>query len=134
MSEATSRGTAGRRTAGMLATRMLPARLLAVGIFALCAAAATAVAGWWAIPVLAAAWMRILPGATARATICAIGAASGWTLLLVWDTAHGPAGTVARRVGGAFQLPGWGFVGVTLLFAALLAGTAAAAARRARVQ
>ncbi len=109
-------------------------RALAVGMFAFCAAAATAVAGWWAIPVLAAVWMRVLPRDAATATICALGAASGWALLLVWDAAHGPVGTVARRVGGVFLLPGWGFVGLTLLFAALLAGAAAAAAGRARIR
>ena len=109
-------------------------RALAVGMFAICAAAATAVAGWWTIPVLAVVWMRALPRHAATATICALGAASGWALLLAWDAAHGPVGTVARRVGGVFLLPGWGFVGLTLLFAALLAATAAAAARRARVR
>jgi hypothetical protein len=109
------------------------AGMFAVGMFALCAAATTAVAGWWAIPVLAAVWTRMLPRTTANAITCGLGAASGWALLLVWDAAHGPVGTVARRVGGVFQLPGWGFVGVTLLFAALLAGMASAAVRRDRV-
>ena len=109
-------------------------RALAVGMFALCAAAATAVGGWWTIPVLAAVWMRVLSRDAATATICAIGAASGWALLLVWDAAHGPVDTVAGRVGGVFLLPGWGFAGLTLLFAALLAATAAAAARRGRIR
>ena len=105
-------------------------RALAGGVFALCAAAATAVGGWWTIPVLAAVWVRVLPRDAATATLCALGAASGWALLLAWDAAHGPVGTVARRVGGVFMLPGWGFVALTLLFAALLAATAAAVARR----
>jgi hypothetical protein len=105
-------------------------RALAVGAFALSAAAATAVWGWWTIPVLAAVWVRVLPRDAATATLCALGAASGWALLLAWDAAHGPVGTVARRVGGVFMLPGWGFVALTLLFAALLAATTAAVARR----
>jgi hypothetical protein len=105
-------------------------RALAVGVFALCAAAATAVGGWWTIPVLAAVWVRVLPRDAATATLCALGAASGWALLLAWDAAHGQVGAVARRVGGVFMLPGWGFVALTLLFAALLAATAAAVARR----
>jgi hypothetical protein len=109
-------------------------RALAVGVFALCAAAATVVGGWWTIPVLAAAWARVLPRDAATATLCALGAASGWALLLAWDAAHGPVGTVARRVGGVFLLPGWGFVGLTLLFAALLAAAAAAAARKSGIQ
>jgi hypothetical protein len=109
-------------------------RALAVGVFALCAAAATAVGGWWTIPLLAAVWMRVVPRDAATATICALGAVSGWALLLGWDAAHGPVGTVARRVGGVFLLPAWGFVGLTLLFAALLAATAATAARRGRIE
>ena len=109
-------------------------RALAVGVFALCTAATTAAAGWWTIPLLAAAWMRVLRRSDATATICALGAASGWTLLLAWDAAHGPVGTVARRVGGVFLLPGWGFVSLTLLFAALLAVTAATAARRDHIK
>jgi hypothetical protein len=46
-------------------------------------------------------------------------------VLLLVDTAQGPAGMVARRAGGAFLLPGWAFVGLTLLFGALLASTTA---------
>jgi hypothetical protein len=109
-------------------------RALAVGMFALASSAATAVGGWWTIPVLAVLWMRLLPRDAATATICGLGAASGWALLLVWGAAHGPVSTVARRVGGVFHLPGGGFVGLTLVFAALLAATAAAAGRRARVR
>ena len=109
-------------------------RALAVGVFALCVAAATAVGGWWTIPVLAAVWVRVPPRDAATATLCALGAGSGWALLLAWDAAHGPVGAVARRVGGVFLLPGWGFVGLTLLFAALLAATAAAAAWRSGVR
>lgn len=104
-------------------------RALAVVAFALCAAAATAAGGWWTTPLLAAVWTRVLRRDDATATICALGAASGWALLLAWDAAHGPVGAVARRVGGVFMLPGWGFVGLTLVFAALLAATAAAVAR-----
>jgi hypothetical protein len=114
--------------------RALAVGILAAATFALSTAVATAVAGWWAIPVLAAVWTRVLPPRAATGTICALGAASGWALLLAWDAAHGPVGTVARRVGGVFLLPAWGFVGLTLLFAAILAAAAAATARRGPVR
>ena len=104
---------------------------LHVAAFAACTAAVTAV-GWWLIPVLAAVWVRVLPRGSARATTCGLGAACGWALLLVWDAACGPAGAVARRVGGVFQLPGWAFVALTLLFAALLGTTGAIAAGKPR--
>ena len=107
-------------------------RALRVGAFALCAAVATSLAGWWLIPVVAALWVRMLPRADLPATTCGLGAASGWAVLLLVDAALGPAGTVARRVGGVFLLPGWAFVGLTLLFAALLASTAAIVARKSR--
>jgi hypothetical protein len=48
------------------------------------------------------------------------------------EAAQGPASTVARRAGGVFLVPDWGFVGLTLLFGALLASTAAVAAGNPR--
>ena len=100
-------------------------RALRVGAFAICAAVATSLAGWWLIPVLAAVWVRVAPRTDLPATICGLGAASGWAVLLLVDTAQGPAGMVARRAGGVFLLPGWAFAGLTLLFGALLASTTA---------
>ena len=102
-----------------------------VAAFAACTAAVTVV-GWWLIPVLAAVWVRVLPRGSARATTCGLGAACGWALLLVWDAACGPVAAVARRVGGVFQIPGWAFVALTLLFAALLGMTGAIAAGKSR--
>ena len=107
-------------------------RALRVGAFALCAAVATSLAGWWLIPVVAALWVRVLPRADLPATTCGLGAASGWAVLLLVDAAQGPASTVARRAGGVFLLPGWAFVGLTLVFGALLASTAAIVAGKSR--
>jgi hypothetical protein len=107
-------------------------RALRVGAFAICAAAVTSLAGWWLIPVLAALWMRVLPRTELPATTCGLGAASGWAVLLLVDEAQGPASTLARRAGGVFLLPGWAFVGLTLLFGALLASTAAIVAGKSR--
>jgi hypothetical protein len=107
-------------------------RALQVGAFAICAAVATIIAGWWLIPVLAAFWVRALPRTASPATTCGLGAASGWAVLLLVDAAQGPAGTVARRAGGVFLLPVWAFVGLTLLFGALLAATAAIVAGKSR--
>lgn len=102
-------------------------RVIRVCVFAAGAAGVT-LAGWWLLPALAAAWVRVLPRGKAEPATCALGAALGWALLLTWDAVRGPAGTVARRAGGVFFLPGWGFVLLTLLFAALLGASAAAAA------
>ncbi len=107
-------------------------RALWVGAFAICTAVATSFAGWWLIPVLAAVWVRVLPRMDLPATTCGMGAASGWAMLLLVDAAQGPAGTVARRVGGVFLMPAWAFVGLTLLFGALLASTAAIVTGKSR--
>ena len=107
-------------------------RAMQVGVFALCTAVATSLAGWWLIPVLAALWVRVLPRTDLPAITCGLGAASGWAVLLLVDAAQGPAGTVARRAGGVFLLPGWAFVGLTLVFGALLASTAAIVAGKTR--
>lgn len=108
-------------------------RFVQVGCFAACAAAVTLV-GWWLIPVLAAVWVRGLPRAGSQIMTCGFGATLGWALLLAWDAARGPAGTLARRAGGVLLLPGWGFVALTLLFAALLGATAAIAAGKSRIR
>jgi hypothetical protein len=97
--------------------------------FALAVAAGTAALGWWMVPVLAAVRVRALPRDRAPVASCMAGAALGWALLLGWDAWHGPAGLVARRVGGTLGLGAWGFVLLTLIVPALLAGAAARVAK-----
>jgi hypothetical protein len=105
---------------------------LRVGAFAICAAVATSLAGWWLVPVVAAVWVRVLPRTDFPGTTCGLGAASGWALLLLMDAAQGPASTVARRAGGVFLAQSWAFVGLTLVFGALLGSTAAVVAGKPR--
>ena len=98
-------------------------------VLAIAFAAATAAAGWWAVPVVAAGWVRVASRHRTPVRTCIAGATIGWTLLLGWGALQGPVEAVARRAGGAIGLPPWGFVLVTLLFPALLAGAAAQVAR-----
>lgn len=97
--------------------------------FAVAVAAGTAALGWWTVPVLAAVRVRALSRDRAPVASCMAGAALGWALLLGWAAWDGPVGVVARRVAGALDLPAWAFVLLTLTAAALLAGTAALAAK-----
>ena len=107
-------------------------RPLGLLAFAVVIAAGTALAGWWIVPVLTALRVRAFPRGRAPVVSSMAGAALGWGLLLGWDALHGPAGAVARRAGGALDLPPWGFVLLTLAASALLAGAAALAMRPAR--
>jgi hypothetical protein len=84
--------------------------------------------GWWAVPVLGAAWGVARYGAYPSATAAAA-AGLGWMLLLSVQALRGPMGDGSRILGGALGTPGW----VPLLATALFpAGLAAAAARLAR--
>ena len=86
-------------------------------------AAATALVGWWTVPLVAIVWVRVLPHAPVRT--CMIGAALGWGGLLGWTAWHDSVLPLAHRLSGVFNLPWWGPVVLTLLFPALLAGSAA---------
>jgi hypothetical protein len=97
---------------------------------ALAVAMGTALAGWWAVPVVVTLWLWLSPDEGSPVRRAMIGAALGWALLLGWAALHGPIGPLARRAGGLLRLPGWGLVLVTLLFPAALAGLVAAIIRR----
>jgi hypothetical protein len=90
--------------------------VLGIALFAL----ATLWFGWWSVPVIAAFW-----GLWFAPTEAVLAALLGWTGLLVWNATTGPILPYAKRLGGIFSLPGWVFMLVTLLFAALLAWSAA---------
>jgi hypothetical protein len=96
-------------------------------VFAVAAAVGSLLAGWWALPVLGLVWgvaahRRRAPGRTA-----ALGATLGWAGLLVWNTVGGEGWRLAARAGDTLGLWGApGYAAATLVFAALLAGCAAA--------
>jgi hypothetical protein len=96
----------------------MPGLVLAVAV-------GTALAGWWAVPVVAAVWVWLSPAPGSPVRRAMIGAALGWALLLGWTALHGPIGPLARRAGGLIWLPGWALVLVTVLFPATLAGLVA---------
>lgn len=87
--------------------------------------AGTVVVGWFAVPVIGLAWgvWRRREGGGAAIAACA--AAVAWGSLVAWDASVGPAGELARRVGGVMRIPGWAFTVLTILYPALLAPGAA---------
>lgn len=99
-----------------------------LGALAAVYAVATALVGWWSLPIVSAAWALI---AARRRTasvgwLAALGAAIGWLALLAYDAARGPAAALATTLGGVMRVPAPALVLVTLGFAALVAGSTGA--------
>lgn len=100
--------------------------LLRCAMVALATAVGTAMLGWWAVPLVGAA-RGLMPGwAKWRTLETAAGAGVGWLALLVWTEVQGPAAGLSAKVGAVFGLPAAGLMGMTLLFAMLLSGSAVA--------
>jgi hypothetical protein len=94
-------------------------------VAALCAVATTWF-GWLSLPFIGFVYALADRRARARGTIAALGAALGWIAILASEATRGAnVRLVAERVGEVMQLPAFAFALITLLFAALLCGTAA---------
>lgn len=89
-------------------------------------AATTWVAGWWGVPLVAAVVGALLCTRRGIAGLTALAAVIAWSVLILVDGASGRFGALAGLVGGTLQLPAGALLTVTLLFAALLAWSAAA--------
>ena len=83
--------------------------------------AATWIAGWWGVALVAAAW-----GWRGRALDAAIAAFVAWVALLAMAGGSQALLPFATRIGGIFSLPGWALLMMTPLFAGLLAWGSAA--------
>lgn len=84
--------------------------------------------GWWAVPIIGAAWGVARYGQYSAWT-AAVAAGLSWMLVLGLVALRGPVGDLARIVGGALTLPGWVLVLAVVVFPAALAGTAARLSR-----
>ena len=104
-------------------TRALPIIL----VLAAACAIATALVGWWGVPIVAAAAGYVLGRDRAPGILAAVGAALAWSgILLSYRVLGLPIDVLARRLAGAMQLPLLGLVALSVLFPAVLAGAAAA--------
>ncbi|HKP30713.1 MAG TPA: hypothetical protein VJU15_14980 [Gemmatimonadales bacterium] len=92
-----------------------------LGLLIVAMLAATWIAGWWGIALVAAAW-----GWRGRALEAAIAAFVAWVALLAFAGGSATLLPFARRLGGIFSLPGWAMLIITPLFAGLLAWGVAA--------
>ena len=106
-----------------------PGRVLARWLLlSLAFAAGTWLAGWWAVPVVAALWGGFQDRSVRRGPLAGVAAATGWGALLVAGALRGPLVELADVVGPVLGLDGVQLFVVTLLFAALLAAAAAGTA------
>jgi hypothetical protein len=106
--------------------------VLRLAMLAVLIAAGTMLLGWWSVPVLGLLYGGARGAGKGRALEAGVGAALGWAGVLAWSAPLGPVWQLAGRAGGIFGLPGWGFLALTLVFAGLLAATAAHLGSRAR--
>jgi len=100
--------------------------ILVLMIVAALLVAATWIAGWWGVPLVAAVVGVLLCTRRGIAGVVALAAVIAWSLLILVDASNGRFGALARVVGGTLRLPAGALLAVTLLFAALLAWSAAA--------
>lgn len=98
----------------------MPRPILLLGLAA-AIAAGTMFVGWWALPLLAAAW-----GLRFRPLDAGVAGAIAWGGLLAWQAATAPVMPLAVRLSGIFPLPAPAIVLLTPAFAALLGWSAAA--------
>ena len=89
--------------------------------------AAASMLGWWAIPATAALWGLLRPMARRPALFAAASAALAWTAWLLVDglSPRGDFSGLATRLAGIFSLPAPALLAITVIFAALLSGSAA---------
>lgn len=94
-------------------------------------AIATFVVGWWAVPVVAAAYAAISSAQRSSAVVSGLAGMLGWAALLAIAASRGPVGTLATELGGILQIKTMGVYAVTIAFPGLLAISAAIVARAA---
>jgi len=104
-------------------------RFLALTLVLLCG---TWWAGWWCVPVAAAAfgaWSAHQRSAVLTATLAS---ACAWGALLAYDATVGPVGRLLAIFGQMLRMPGGMIAVLTIAFAALLGASASALARGIR--
>ena len=95
-----------------------------VALLGVAIAIGTWILGWWAVPLLGAVW-GVLRRGQPRFWTAALAGAVGWWLLMLYDAALGPVGTMGTLLGGIFSIGAWGMVVLMYVFPFLLAGCAA---------
>ena len=84
------------------------------------AAGFTFAVGWWGVAIVAVGAGIVFRRDEGRPWRVALGAVTGWVLLLLVDTMGGRFGRVATAVSGSMSIPTVALLGITLLLPVLL--------------
>ncbi len=100
---------------------------ISVAILGLVFALGTVIGGWWAVPDVGLVAGLVLGRGGRPGRLSAVAAALAWAgVLVAYRIEDFPVAILLHRLAGAMQLPAWGLLALTLLFPAVLAGSAAA--------
>ena len=90
--------------------------LLQIVLLSIAVALATAIVGWYAVPVLGCLW-GVISGRQERPALSySLAAGLGWAILLVWAASQGPMSVLADRAAGVFGVRAEVLYAVTILF------------------
>ena len=90
--------------------------LLQLGLLSLAFSLATALFGWWSVPVLACFWGLYDHAENRPALVASFAAGLGWALLLAWTAIQGPVLLLSQRVSGVMGVPSATLIALTLMF------------------
>jgi len=94
-------------------------------------AIATALVGWWSVPIVAGIWTLAAPR-RAAVIYASFAGASAWGSMLLLIARGGPVGELNALLSQIMNVPGWGLIALTIAYGALLAGSAALIAQSIR--
>jgi hypothetical protein len=99
--------------------------MLSLALIALAVVALTWLVGWWGVVIAGVVAGAMLWRRRGVSWLVALAAIVGWSTLIVVDSARGRFAALASSLGGVMGVPAPLLIAVTLLFAALLAWSAA---------
>jgi hypothetical protein len=92
---------------------------------------ATLAGGWWMVPVVSFLWTLVAPR-RGNVIYASFAGALAWGAILMAVSREGSVPSVDHIVGSVMRVPGNALMGLTLLYAALIAGAAALIAQSIR--
>ena len=100
-------------------------RILGILMLAAAFAAGTVAIGWWAVPIIGAAWGIAAAPDKRPARVAGVAAVLAWATLLCVAMVSADGMWVATKVGAIMRFSAGGFILVTLVFPLALAMAAA---------